>query len=1293
MPRAKKEIDFEAPINKIRPKLYNFLESLVARKPDGTINPKGSKVDGRSYQKFRNIFTHAKTRTHLKEQYEAIKEHLENKPGEKFNATPIQKNINKKLKEKEYHLVVNFYSEGQNFEGQKPYMKNGQPWYLMFHSQKDRLLTVKGPDPFPDIIKQFVEKPSIQLTKRKVQKLGSEYSYKNTPEHKLLWDRSIKMFCTDDEFAENYKLNGHYIAAFKVLKMTVFEKESAKHNPLDANLKDTQKVSINNTYIESKIDTTFDTFKEAIANKHYKVNQCWINTITDVYGDTLLSNRRRDVVNRANILNIIGKTEEDIEDGVSVNDMLPFFQKYDLQLRVYDDFMNPILIYNPRKISHHNKVLYCMVKGNHVYTLNSNLSVLAQKQQQEKDKINIYASSSYYIRKDDTVAHYKMIEGIDDIVKIIRELKEDKPDNGTEIKLIHKNNNLCELVYDLKDAGYEPLVKYKAGHIIRLDIKVAALKSIKFSIETQNLVKGSMDGGICVNTEDIYNNMNKAMCKFNQMLIKPALLSHYSSNDVEILNEYRTTVPLGLLKKVNSETDICEIDISKAFTAAFLEIKEVPVFNEFDYFRPYDGHIIKNLNLYVVQVFRSNLMFNKTYNLCYGMFLKNFKCKIIFFKEPSFIKSIDTKTIIDTLYDTEISPNPEEDKTIKKLIANVNFGLLEKSTNKSQVSKLYETLSEARCSQEKYGGRIQLLSRGHEVRITKQNDLDAGLDIESECTEWISDEKVYYILNLSDTATLKNGFRYIKELLLQFHNFKMYTDHKILRDNNIDVFSVKTDAMTIKSEDYTLATSLLKMSNEIGGWRLSKHTNINISADFITLKKNKEIKLDVPTFERIEIKDEYDVNEICESLEKYKRVMIRAEMPGSGKSYVCEKMKARGHKVLFVCPTNVLVQNYKECGVTVNKFFSMSVDIDDFMSKFDSSDYDVIVFDEIYMSCILKLRKIKQYSESNQNKIIIATGDTCQLEPIEKLSNTINYEKYADHCINSIFPNEIFLFINKRLKSEEDKLKLIQIKQDIFNEDIPMLETISKYFKFTTEVTQSLKNIAFLNSTCKSKSMIIRKSLGKTGEYEVGEYITCRKWTKHNKHIFNVNYQYQIKSINCNNTITIIDESVGDTYTLPIKMIRDNFIFSYCNTCHSYQGSSIKESMTIFDYKHFFVSRKWLWTAITRATDLNNVWFFEYNEDNEKEQRKLQVYFKKKIDGYKCQDRNAKRSISENYVDVDWFMKCVGTNCSHCNVSLEYDINFGDVNSNITAQRNDNSQDHNLNNIVPMCIKCNCSLR
>ena len=54
--------------------------------------------------------------------------------------------------------------------------------------------------------------------------------------------------------------------------------------------------------------------------------------------------------------------------------------------------------------------------------------------------------------------------------------------------------------------------------------------------------------------------------------------------------------------------------------------------------------------------------------------------------------------------------------------------------------------------------------------------------------------------------------------------------------------------------------------------------------------------------------DEYDMVYICKFLEQYKRVMVRAEFAGCGKSYACKEMEKLGHKVLFVCPTNVLTQ-------------------------------------------------------------------------------------------------------------------------------------------------------------------------------------------------------------------------------------------------------------------------------------------------------------------------------------------------------------------------------------------------
>jgi len=75
-------------------------------------------------------------------------------------------------------------------------------------------------------------------------------------------------------------------------------------------------------------------------------------------------------------------------------------------------------------------------------------------------------------------------------------------------------------------------------------------------------------------------------------------------------------------------------------------------------------------------------------------------------------------------------------------------------------------------------------------------------------------------------------------------------------------------------------------------------------------------------------------------------------------------MEDRGHKVLFVCPTNKLVQNNRENGITLNMFFGvgMSEEKNQRISKFDDSSYDVIVFDEIYFANIRMLAKVEKYA-------------------------------------------------------------------------------------------------------------------------------------------------------------------------------------------------------------------------------------------------------------------------------------------------------------------------------------------
>ena len=78
---------------------------------------------------------------------------------------------------------------------------------------------------------------------------------------------------------------------------------------------------------------------------------------------------------------------------------------------------------------------------------------------------------------------------------------------------------------------------------------------------------------------------------------------------------------------------------------------------------------------------------------------------------------------------------------------------------------------------------------------------------------------------------MTNGFRYINELPTQTFNRKMQQTHDVLREAGIEVFTVKTDAFTIRASDLEKAKELLNVKKtedprEIGDRRFSKDCGI-----------------------------------------------------------------------------------------------------------------------------------------------------------------------------------------------------------------------------------------------------------------------------------------------------------------------------------------------------------------------------------------------------------------------------------------------------------------------------------
>jgi hypothetical protein len=113
-----------------------------------------------------------------------------------------------------------------------------------------------------------------------------------------------------------------------------------------------------------------------------------------------------------------------------------------------------------------------------------------------------------------------------------------------------------------------------------------------------------------------------------------------------------------------------------------------------------------------------------------------------------------------------------------------------------------------------------------------------------------------------------------------------------------------------------------------------------------------------------------------------------------------------------------------------------------------------------------------------------------------------------------------------------------------------------------------------------------------------------------------------------------------------------------------------------------------LYTAVTRATELKNVFFFDGAKEDHDE-TVLDRYLTKKVENYKKQDQQHGRQVTDNFVTEAWLKAQFGKVCHDCGDCFRFDVKDGRVESNLSADRVDNDECHHLNNIVPLCVTCN----
>jgi hypothetical protein len=176
------------------------------------------------------------------------------------------------------------------------------------------------------------------------------------------------------------------------------------------------------------------------------------------------------------------------------------------------------------------------------------------------------------------------------------------------------------------------------------------------------------------------------------------------------------------------------------------------------------------------------------------------------------------------------------------------------------------------------------------------------------------------------------------------------------------------------------------------------------------------------------------------------------------------------------------------------------------------------------------------------------TRDIDQLQPIDfKVNNISNLREYQKYCINQMFPNQLKLKISKRLKTEDDRNKLRDLKKEIFENPKNIIKILEKY-KFKT--CRSLKDIKTLENICyfnfrtdtvnnhihnlvtkPEKTVIINKI-----PYWEGLELICKKhYSVKSKGIrLFVNYAYKIQKIS-SESFTICDKVENVTLLFQLR--------------------------------------------------------------------------------------------------------------------------------------------------------------
>ena len=1031
------------------------------------------------------------------------------------------------------------------------------------------------------------------------------------------------------------------------------------------------------------------------------------------------------------------------------------------------------------------------------------------------EDLNISYDDDNDSNNDIVINKYYLIKNINDITKIILDISNSETKNNNCILIYNENmDNLLIKICDsyIPLVNYEnksiKSIKIKIGEDKDNNIITISRLSVKSSNDSDIYIN---------NIETIINFYNNFEFFYNKIINKNNIsyfnknsleIENYYSN---------TAICGFFGEKLPRNNNYYAIDQNKAYTYCLSKIRQIPIFNYFDNWHKYNNQEIKPFNKYIVKCLTndniSSMIFRNNYNKVYGTLLnqlpKYVKYEIIYYIEPSNIVNVNFENHIKELYNNSIDNDKEYDMKLKKIIINVLTGILERKYNRKSITNIFNNYNDAKEFADLYNVTVRIINNKSEKQIYDNAQLEMDLyeelkalnnnnkititrntskaakekhpnvlskdeideinkynelqiiDNEKQVIDNDEPEKFLYLVVIENEELLVTNFKPIKDLIYNLSYIEIIKMYESLEKINIKPLGVNTDSILFDSNnlndnDMLNIEKTFNFNNTIGGYKLEFNKklvkvplNYTIENDLLDLNENKVINH--------KINNEYDINEF-NNIFKDNNLFMSASYPGCGKSQmfknIISKFEIKG--LIITKFTNlaeeIIIEGFE--AITFNKLLGIHAEEDKKIDKFDVSDYDVIIFDEFNMYNVKELTLIHNYMLKNNNIRFGATGDSNQIESFGyNLNNIDNMENYIERCIDIIFPNQINLEIIKRLDSEEDKQKIINLKKDIFDVDNnpDVIELLKKYLKpeqfiYKMDELSTKFNICYFNYKADKINKHINKLIKKPEQTYIFKNHTINKKT--NEKIYNENdvtifykdleiigkkYDVLKAELKADINIDHLKDSeyhfvkrmkIGINHTYKILAINDKyivighmrkkemitiqfdklkfFLLPYAHTLFSVQGLSKSGKMTIFNADINHISRRFVWTSLTRARKLDDI-IIKVTSKKELDILNISLmkrYLKEKVSNYMSQDKINNFEIDKNnYIDVNWFMKKLPNlftksslgNCSSCGIPYELYIKNSKVYSNITADRINNNIGHSIDNCTLLCKDCNCA--